>query len=482
MLLQSLEWIRSTMLARLRGSPGLKNLDTSHKQPLWRLIDATARECRKLAVDFTAWSVNCIPTGSVGIWLRRWAAAFGVAPIEESKWTGLVTLYADTGLAPAVSAGLELVAGDGTTYHTKFPVAAGHWSALGGTVNVPAESVTIGTAANKDSGTRLTVATPPAGVLADALLGATTTAARDSERDPSVQRRLGNRLSGNPGGGNAAQYRQWALEAIATNHKGHSAEAIDAAVYPRWDDVMGARGTVTVALFGPVLPITDRREVSAACCADVAAYINERKPMGANVTVESVDGQLYAFGLEVTVRPSPGYEADWTSPGVMLAVLSTVPAALRVNLDADPRPHITAGNRAVFYCGATGATEQEVVREVGANYLILDEWPEYGDPAVASDVYPGGPLWQPVYDAVLGLHDALGPASSSTASIDRWPIEEYERPSTVHLSDLYTATDSVPGVASSVWTAPVADVTCHVAQADVIQMRCAAPTLTITFE
>lgn len=482
MLLQTVEWIRSVMLARLRGSPDLRGLDTSRRLPIWRLINATAYECRKLAVDLVSWSVNCIPTTATGVWLRRWATAWGVAPIEASRWIGLVTLYADAGLAPPIASGLELVAGDSVRYRTTNAVAAGHWSGPGGSVTVAAESITLGSTANKDSGTALTVVSPPAGVLSDALLGSTTTTAVDDESEDSIRRRLRNRLSGNPGGGNAAQYRQWALEAIATNHQGHAAEAIDAAVYPRWDDVMGDRGTLTVALFGPVLPITDRREVSADCCAAVADYIASRKASGADVTVESVDGQLYAFGLEVTVRPKPGYEADWVSPLVMLNVDSTVPAALRVNLDADPQPYIRAGDRVVFYCGATGATEQETVVSVGANYVILDEWPEYGDPVVASDVYPGGVLWQPVYDAVLALHDALGPGSSDTAGIERWPIEGFERPSTVNLSDLYAAVDNVPGVGSSVWTAPAADVTCHQAQAAVIKMRCAAPTLTIAFE
>lgn len=488
MLLQTVEWIRSVMLARLRGSPDLVQLDVSPRQPIWRLINATALECRKLAVDFVSWSVNCIPTSSVGIWLRRWASAFGVEPLEESKWEGLATLYADTGLTPAFAAGVQMTAGDGTSYQTTEAVAAGDWSAPGGSVTLAAESVTLGTVANKDSGTALTLSAPPAGVLTDALLGATTTEAVDDETDPSIQRRLANRLSGMPGGGNPAQFRQWALEAIASNYGGHSAEAVDAAVYPRWDDVMGARGTVTVVLFGPIEPMLSLRAVSADCLTDVAEYIEARRPIGADVTVETITPLTFGAGMEVEVRPRPGYKPDWYGPLVAATVVSTVPASRRVNLDTDMTPYIEPGDRVVFMCApGTPMTEQEVVRSItssgggATSYIILQEWPERGDPINGTDLMQGGPLYEPVMDAVTAVFEALGTASSSTAGFDRWPIEEYERPSTLYLSDLYHAVDSVSGVSSSLWSAPAADVARVEPQADPITMTVIDPNLIVTW-
>jgi len=491
MLLQSIDWIRSVMLARLRGSRDLVGLDLSQRQPIWRIINAVARECHKLAVDFVAWSVNVIPTTATGLWLRRWAAAYGVTPIVATTWEGYVTLYADTGLTPAFAAGRELsFSGDSTTYQTTIPVAAGDWSGPGGSVTVAAESITTGTVANKDSGTALTVVTPPAGVLADALMGSTTTAALDNETEPLLQVRLGNRLAGMPNGENVAQYRQWALEAIASNYGGHSNEAVDAAVYPRWDDVAGARGTVTVVLFGPALPLADERIVSASCVTDVAAYIEQKtkKPIGSDLTVEATVPAYHAFGYEVEVRPKPGYEPDWYSPAPAATVVSTTPASRRVDLDTDMTPYIDVGDRIAFFCGVQDTTEQEIVQEVGApggggalGYVILREWPEAGDPQNATDVLPGGPLWQPAHDAIVAVHEALGPASSSTVGIDRWPIEEFERPSALNFSTLHRVLDNLTGVESCAWTQPTADIARVEPQADPITITCLVPSVTITF-
>lgn len=482
LLMQSVEWIRSVALARLRGSPGLNQLDTSEHSPIWRIINAVAWEARKIVVDFVSLSVNIIPTESIGLWLRRHAAAYGITALEASEWEGTITLEADGAATPAFAAGLELIfSGDSTRYQTTEAVIAGDWA--GGFTTVGAESITTGTVANKDTGTALTVVAPPAGLLATATLASTVKSATDAETDSLLQTRLRNRLSGMPGAGNCAEYRQWVLEAIASNYGGHSNEAEDCAVYPRWDDGGGTLGTVTVALFGPqeVVPVLNR-VVSADCIADIQEYIDARKPIGSTVTVESIVGVTLGAGMEVEVRPRQGYEPDWYGPLIPIAVVSTVAGSMRVNLDADPRPYISIGDRVVFYCNILApVTEQEFVREVGADYVILREWPEGGDPAAGSDIMEGGPLWQPVMNAIREVFDGLGPATSSTAGKERWPVEEYERPSTIFLSDLYHAVDSVEGVASSDWSAPAADQARTEPAADPITMWVIDPNLLITW-
>ncbi len=481
LLLQSAEWIRDTALARLRGSRDLVNLATEEGTPIWRLVNAFAQEVRKVVVDFVAYSnTSIIPTKSAGIWLQRWMTAFGLTPIEETKWVGLVGLQASGAATPAFAAGLQLTfAGDSTIYQTTDAVLAGDWA--GGACSKAAESVTLGTVANKANGTALVVTAPPAGLLATATLGATTTEATDAETEVAQQVRLGNRLSGFPASGNCAHYRQWVLEAISTNYGGHSNEAEDCAVYPRWDDAGAVHGTVTIALFGPQgYPASDR-EVSAACIADVQAYVDAQRPPGAVVTVESIVGTPHGLGLEVEVRPKPGYEPDWYGPVVDFNVTGSVVGTRRVNLDADPTTYIFPGDRVILYCGADSAAEQEWVESVGANYIILREWPENGTPVIGTDVLEGGPLWQPVYDAIMELHDGLGPMTSTTASKQRWPIEEVERPSTVFLSELYYCVNAIEGVDSSDWNAPAADVTMTGAAAAAITMRVAHPAIFIAW-
>lgn len=477
MLLQTVDWIREVALARLRGSPSLTKLDTSPHKPIWRLVNAFAYECRKLAVDFSSFAVNIIPTEAVGVWLRRHAAAYGLTALDATTWEGPATLQADGALTPAFAAGLELVfSGDGTRYQTTAAVAASDWS--GGYVTVTAESVTTGTVANKASGTAVTVVSPPAGLLSTATLGTATTEATDNETDPALQQRLGNRLAGMPAAGNCAEYRQWALEAIAANYGGSSNEAVDVCVYPRWDDAGGTHGTVTVAVFGSASPPRASRSVSAACRTDIAAYIATQRPIGATVTVED-PAPVGSVSPAVQVRCQPGYGRDWyTAPAITVA--SNVPASRRVNVSADPRLLIYPGMRVLLTSHTGTLIEQRVVVSTGANYLILDEWTTY-DPDVGSDVNPGGPLWQSIYDAILEVFEELGTSDSDDSTRPRYPDSASERPSALRLGNLYAAVENITGVASCVWVSPAADQTNDETPGDPTEIITPQPLIDIDF-
>lgn len=91
----------------------------------------------------------------------------------------------------------------------------------------------------------------------------------DPETDAALLARLNEFRRNTATSGNAAHYRQWAL----------SVDGVGAAkVYPLWD----GPGTVKVVIAGPDMGPVDNAVVQAC-----AAYIEENRPIGAEVTVVS---------------------------------------------------------------------------------------------------------------------------------------------------------------------------------------------------
>lgn len=86
LLMQTVEWIRSVALSRLRGSPALRNLDTAPGTPVERLVYTVAAEARKQVVNLVSFgNKSIIPTEATGDMLRRQCRAYGVEPIERRR-------------------------------------------------------------------------------------------------------------------------------------------------------------------------------------------------------------------------------------------------------------------------------------------------------------------------------------------------------------------------------------------------------------
>lgn len=105
----------------------------------------------------------------------------------------------------------------------------------------------------------------------------------DAESSEALFARLSARLQTPATSGNAYQYRQWALAVPGVG---------DARVLPLWN---GA-GTVKVLLAGDDLGPVDGAVVSAA-----AAYIEEERPIGADVTVRSAEALTVDVAAAVTI-------------------------------------------------------------------------------------------------------------------------------------------------------------------------------------
>jgi uncharacterized phage protein gp47/JayE len=138
----------------------------------------------------------------------------------------------------------------------------------GGFVSVPATATTGGAAGNVAAAAIQLLDPPIAGVTGVTNLAAFT-GGLDEEDDESLRQRILDAVR-NPGtSGNEADYRRWALEVSGVG---------GVAVVP----LEGGPGTVTVAIAG-----ADMLPASAPLVTEVAAYIAERSPIGAAVTVEA---------------------------------------------------------------------------------------------------------------------------------------------------------------------------------------------------
>lgn len=469
MIVQTVERIRAVLLARLVGSPGLTEVDTSPGSDLWLLCNAFAHEARKLVVGIVSQSLNCIPATASGIWLDRWAATLLLSGrAVATAWVGTITLQAETGETPTLPNASEIVHADGTRYQTTAPVAPADWVA--GYVTVAAIAITLGAVANKTIGTSLSLVSPPVGCKSSCVLASTTTEGTDRETDDSLRARILIETSGRPGSGRAADYVAWALEWAAANGID---SVVDACVYPRWSAV-DPNEDVCIA---PLGPSGARIVTDAPTCVSLQTYLRDRAPIGAEPTVAG-SGGIYGTvtgtvsQIVCTVRPRPGYGADWVSPAPAFTVGGFDAPLLKITLGAgeDCTGIIAVGDR-VLIVSAVGPTGQYtyelVVTEVdpaAGNYITVATWPfEAGSfPLIGSNILPGGPLYQPSVDALQAHFGSLGTQPSAAAGKPRYPANADRLPGWLYLSDLYRAVELVPGVESVLFATPATDLLANI--------------------
>jgi len=441
--LPTIQRMIDVLIARVIGSPLLHDLNTSAGDDLWKICNAFARRARAILVDLSAFSLNMIPRTATGAWLDRWASTcLTSGRLVATAWVGRVGFVSDPGETPVIPIGAVLTHADGTEYITTGAIAAYDW--VSDEATAPAVAVTLGTVANKAVLTPLTVSAPPAHVLSTGAVVSTTTAARDAETDAELQARITNQLAGRPASGNPAHYRAWALEVPGV---------YDCAVYERWD----GDGTVTC------VPVASPGNVgvSAAIRALVLTKLNAERPINCTPTVEGLAAWAVAQVVAVTVIAKPGYEQDWTNGTDSFDVDGCSADKMTLTLGVDPTGVIEVGDRIVGFSGAGLLAEERIVDAVypAPTNAVHVSRPFTSLVAITTTITPGGPLWQPVRDAIADVFEALGPSASSTAGKDRYPLVETGiMPPHLRLQDLYSAIGAVEGVESCLITTPASDV------------------------
>lgn len=216
--------------------------------------------------------------------LERWASIYGITRQAAAQAKGNVTFSGADGIA--IPAGTQLVRADGILFSTDADTAI-----ASGTATIGVTAVLGGAAGNTAASSSLSFVTPIGGVnsAATVAVGGIVNGS-DAEDDDSLRARLLDRVREPPHGGSSLDYQKWAKEVSGVTR---------AWVYP----LEGGAGNVVVRFMTDDL--TANGIPTPAKVAEVQAYINERRPVTANVTVLAP----VAVPLNFTIQIVPNTQA-----------------------------------------------------------------------------------------------------------------------------------------------------------------------------
>lgn len=210
--------------------------------------------------------------------LDQWAGVWKVTRKPATRADGNVTF---TGInASVVPSGTQILRSDGVEFRT---TASG--IVASGTVTVAAEAVLLGAQGDTEVAIVLSLVNPVAGVDGTATVASGgLTGGENQESDDSLRARLLTRIQEPPHGGAAQDYIAWALAVPGVTR---------AWVYPNHLGV-GTVGVTFVSDNPPASPIPD-----GALVTDVQNYIDERRPVTADVTVYPPVANVVDFNIQL---------------------------------------------------------------------------------------------------------------------------------------------------------------------------------------
>lgn len=233
-----------------------------------------------------------------GGYIDKRAAEVGITRKAGTKARAGLTLSGAAGTA--VSSGTVFLTEDGLEFETDSDAVI----AASGTAEVSATAKETGEAYNVPEGSIFRQYNSIAGLSSVANASAAS-GGTDPEMDESLVGRYYAYLQKPATSGNAHHYEQWALE-------------VDGVGAVRVTPLANGPGTVGVLIAGP-----EKRPVSSEVVSTCAAHIEENRPVGASVTVES------AQGLAIDVSASVTVESSTTAQEVQESLFGAVDAYLK---------------------------------------------------------------------------------------------------------------------------------------------------------
>lgn len=262
---QTYETIMARLLAKVPDT-----LDKREGSFIWDALSPAALELAEAYIQLDLVLQYGFAQTTYGQYLDYRAAEHGLTRKAATKATGQVTITGSSGAI--VPAGALFATSAGVQFQTLTEVTIGD----SGTATADIEAVEAGAAGNVPAGAITQIPVSIAGVTAVTNPTATS-GGTDEESDADLLARLLERVQNPATSGNAAHYKQWALEVSGVG---------DAKVLPLWD----GPGTVKVVIID-----SNKQPANAEIVQNAADYIETVRPIGATVTVES------ATGLEIDV-------------------------------------------------------------------------------------------------------------------------------------------------------------------------------------
>nr|WP_315020942.1 baseplate J/gp47 family protein [uncultured Aminipila sp.] len=262
------EELKTRMLAEISN-----DYDKSEGSFFFDAISPVAIELEKSYTGQESILSNAFVATASGSYLDSKCAELGVVRKLATKATGTVKI---SGAKGAVMTKGSLVATELVTFQTKESVTIGE----GGSALVGVECTASGTVGNVASNAIKYFPITIEGILS-VMNSEPFTSGYDTETDESLRQRYYDKINTPATSGNAAHYEQWA-KAVTGVGSGK--------VFPTWN----GPGTVKVVICN-----RNKRAADAKLIKDTAEYIETQRPIGATVTVESV--QEKAIDVTATV-------------------------------------------------------------------------------------------------------------------------------------------------------------------------------------
>lgn len=262
----TVETIKNDIISRLSS-----DLNTSEGSYTNDMVSAVAYEIWKYYQALNAIVPIAYVDETSGEYIDKRCAEYGITRKSGAK--AKTTLHFIGIDNTVIESGKIFLTADGLQFETDKSVTIKNGTAL-----VSATATEIGTEYNVDSATILYQL-----VTVSGLVTVTNTAAAggaDEETDTALVARLYDYLQNPATSGNAAHYKQWAMSVAGVG---------SAKITPIWN---GA-GTVKILIAG-----SDNGPVDPAIVSNCAAYIEEKRPIGATVTVASAEG----LGIDISAN------------------------------------------------------------------------------------------------------------------------------------------------------------------------------------
>ena len=272
----TVEDIKADMISE--ASP---DIDTREGSFFNDMISGVAYEIWKLYQSLDAVIPIVYVDETSGEYIDKKCADYGIIRKEGTKASAVLTITGTDGTI--IPEGKVFLTAEGLEFITDISVTITE-----DTATVTASAAEVGEKYNVSTGTITNQYANTSGVSTvtnGAALGGT-----DQETDKALYIRLQNYLQKPATSGNIAHYKQWAL---AINGVGN------AKVYPIWN----GPGTVKVLLVG-----SDNEPVDASIVENCAAYIEENRPIGAEVTTISAEGLAINVNAEIVIDSSTTLE------------------------------------------------------------------------------------------------------------------------------------------------------------------------------
>jgi uncharacterized phage protein gp47/JayE len=202
----SLLELRARTLAQLQGN--IRGADTALRRAVLPVLGDVVAGLSQMELGYLDWIVGqLLPDTAQGEYLYRWGRLKGLVPNGASFAAGNVVVTGTPGLV--LPAGTVAGRSDGAQFASTAAIIIG----AAGTVSMPIEAVTAGSAGNTAPGGSLTLATAIIGVTPSVTVDANgLTGGQDAESFDSYRARLLNLLRQPPQGGNRNDFEQWALK------------------------------------------------------------------------------------------------------------------------------------------------------------------------------------------------------------------------------------------------------------------------------